>query len=344
MNYRYMLRKSTPLVLAGGLLVGSGFMLAAERKLEPTVEETIAKAGISLPEKLTPEQPTFDDSKKEYLVYSDLYNAFSADRELNTHEITALESVLSRTDKEIRQKTSETQKNSLVHTPEQREYFEFVRSVAGNDLKAMQTHLAAKEEWVRETHYRFLHHGAGITKQLRLDLNGNIWDLYGTFRPPEDIKRFKSGLYKRRDTLDIKRISDDFPWEDRIPWGAGILLGGILPLLFGYASRKLRGEDILDKAGKGYSPEADIANAALIPVAGFLLLDGIHPLVYPVRLAASLVYPYVFPTGRSTLRPYMKPPKKKKPKPEVKPKNVKIIDPWKVDIPEIKNTLETDIK
>ncbi len=327
MKYKNIIKKSIPLALAGGLLVGSALYPAHEAAEEPTVEETIAAAGITLPERMTPEKPLLGDPTKEYSVFSELYTAFTNDGELDTHEITALEHVLSRTILELQHKTERAYQ---MKSKQGRDHFYLTERMA-KDLKELRKHLKAKEEWISTTEGKYWHHGFGASKYLADLDEGNIRDLESVFEPKGTY--LLNVVYNKYPDVVIKTFKEDHPWEDRIPWGAGLLLGGFLPVLFGYASRKLRGENLFD-ARKQSARYSDIINAVLNPAAGIFLLDGIHPLVYPIRLAASIIYPYVFHTRNRKPKKYKKPLMNK---PKVKPK---IINPWKVEIPEIENILK----
>ncbi len=352
MNYKKILRKGTPLILAGGLLTGSIMLSGSEQPTEgENAEEGIpASIDFPLPERLTPKEPIYDKPKQEFLIYSRAYERFTTDDELSTGEIEALEYILDRLVEEIGKKSEELWDINAIRSEAEQKYVTYVLGIKSTDLKELRLHLEKKEEWLASTVDRYWHHGSGKIVNLSTPYTGNIHKqdrgdrrkgepvyLRNLFNPSKEIEHFKSGLYNSRENLLIRDFIDDYPWEDKIPYSLGLFMGLLLPGLFSYGVRRIRGEEFIGDGENGGT--SDYINIIANPVAGFILLDSIHPMVYPVRIAAALVCPYIFPSEKKkTGKVQVEEPETEPP--EIEPPKAKIIDPWEVEIPEIKSTLE----
>lgn len=285
------------------------------------LSETAPPMDFELPDRLTPEQPIYDNPGKEFEVYREAYAQFTLDRVLDTKEITALEFILRKTIMEIEKKTGYVNRIwNLEAGSEKRKYHEFVGDLR-SDVIELWDHLDLKKAWLDYSQDNFWHHGAGVFAHASGLAKGNL-DYESTYKMGLN-EVFAQEFYPKRFRLEIRKLSDDYPFKTKMPYGLGLLLGSVLPGLLVYGTRRLRKEKW---------ETTDTVYSVTNPALGFLLLDSIHPLIYPVRIAASLVYSHVF--KESVDRP-IAPQNPIIIPTEAKPAKVKLTDPWEVDIPEI---------
>ena len=316
-----------------------------------------SEAVATMSEKLTQQGDDFyKDAVKEYNAYQRTYITLARDGRIDSKDVAELEKILGQTVKEIDAKlldnNGKLKKPAIVES-----MVKFLRAYESmnSDLKLFQKHLRLKEEWLSGYAAKgdFWNYGTGLgfyggrTNNGAADRNvdENELGIDDVINSPED--EFRKSIYVNptNHKIEVLKLSDEFPTQTKFNYWLGLLGGAIIPQLLGASSLIRR-----HKRGKKIDEDAVGATMAgrffLNSLPGFIILDSLHPLVYPVRLGLPAIYEagqWLF--GR---RDYSKdnPTEEKsseeekksiKEKPKEKSQEVPdlptdFIDPWSIDI------------
>lgn len=275
-----------------------------------------SRVNYSLPQLPSPLTQTNADfylrPEKEFEFYRNTYIQLAEDGVIDIKDTRTLEHVLRTTIEEIDSKVK-LQKINVVDYIHQAEtsqavndYFEYLRREKKGCLE-MHEHLKLYEEWKNSDAVKgkFLHYGTGIAFRISNANEGNTEDSFCEFSYPLFLANgeqarglpaiFKEDpLYKqsiRGGYLAAPRVThpeEEILPETKINYYEGLALGIILPLITAGVRRIRRNKEEPLREDNLYDSVVGMCllNAGL----GYLILDSIHPLIYPTRIIAPFIY------------------------------------------------------
>jgi len=277
--------------------------------IQPTYAQNRADAfaqertEITLPEKLTQEGDEFyKDPHKEFEFYRNTYRSLARDGVIDGNDVESLEFVLNKTLEEINGKIYNQHgglKESIPTGIETKAYLKFIGEMK-KDLGELKTHLERKEKWSNSNaaQGKFWNYGSGLCFYSGSNDNGNTENAVNYIGGQRGLPKtfIDNPVYKIHDELllggegfktpEVKKPSDEIPAKTRFNYWLGLLGGLAIPGLSILGSSKLRRREF---------DGGDIAYSIMNPALSWVVLDSIHPVIFPIRL---LAFPVIYETAK----------------------------------------------
>jgi hypothetical protein len=287
------------ILIAGTLGLSSFGAISPSYSQETNILKKSEFVEAPLEEKLTQQGDNFyKDSLKEYDVYKKTYINLARDGRIDSKDIKELEKILSKTIKEIDSKLFDN--NGNLKKPDLAEALvEYLRDyeTMNYDLKLLQKHLSLKEKWLSEDAVKgsFWNYGTGLGFYWNGISNGTV-HMQGYKKSGMDaLVNYPHGIRRSiyinptNNNIEVLRLSDEFPAKTKFNYWLGLLGGVIVPQLCGASSliRRYKSEKKINRENIDLTI---MGNFFLNSLPGFIILDSLHPLVYPIRLGLPAVY------------------------------------------------------
>ena len=339
-----------------GTLAYRGYAQEAEKASRDSLEQ-------NLPSPLTQQGEDFyKNPEKEFVVYKTAYTKAIGDGVIDSKDIEQLEGILRGTLEEMQKKIYDQGEIKFLSLPDTAAYRDLYEKRL-EDLKELQKHLELKKEWLASDacQGKFWNYGAGFfvywnpSDNGNITLTGHISLFEAGYKGLEAV--FKDEFYKENlptlkniGNFNISEPCEEFPAKTKMNYWLGLALGTMLPFL-SFATLSVLRERRMKKKIELNSDETDFLawHTLLNPAFGYLVLDSLHPLVYPARLIIPpLIYSCVVvaskPAPASPASPASSPAV---PSPsstsfgaspsKLEEKIKDIPNPWDIDIPKIED-------
>ncbi len=327
---------------------------------------------ITIPEKLTQQTEDFYKTpEKEFIFYKTAYTEAIGDGVIDSKDVEQLEGILRRTLEEMQKKVYDKGEIKFLSLPDIAAYRDLYRK-RFEDLKELQKHLELKKEWLASDacQGKFWNYGTGLFMYWDASDNGNITltghpSLFNEgYKGLEAV--FKDNFYKENlptlkniGNFNISEPCEEFPAKTKMNYWLGLALGTTLPCLSFAVLVALRERRMKKRIELNSGEENFLAGHTLLnPIVGYILLDSLHPLMYPARLIIPpLIYSCVVmnskpapasassspsassPAGSPSASSPAGSPKLTRPtSPSKLEEKIKDIpNPWDIDIPKIED-------
>ena len=251
------------------------------------------------------------DPRREFLKYRNAYIDCSRDGLIDSKDLEGLEKILVKTLDEIEKKMTDSNgqiKKHLLESQEGPNYIKFCEGMK-NDWSLIRKHLQLRDKWLKSSAYNgdYINYGIGCiiyfkkTGELGTVMGGKFRELLiqDVAAKTGSLQRlFSEGKsYDREEIypnlsgkeINSLRIYEEFPAKTKINYWLGLGLGVLIPPIvrnIGVYRKRKRGKVITDDEKKSEIRRSLAYNSGV----GFIILDSIHPVVYPLRLGLPILY------------------------------------------------------